>query len=467
MYTPDALVKLAVQDIVSHINTGLSPQEATTKVAKELCLNHNFIKRSAEAINVALHHSHFKNHPDAKADDFPTVDAQKVAEDIYGSKEKTASASSSELFSSFQYPELTPKFARYLEEGPYKKAFKEMDSVRTISKYATSAKGLCEKGSNYISKLKKIAYEKEAEAMDAKYQVDKSFCDILRKFAKDSDYRSSWDSFETAVFSKYGEASNSYLDLLYKASGLKEERGKHDADIKLAAACPELELYDKFKSNVVKCAEAHVSSDDAVHNLNFEQGYLKQAFITRGCELYEVDYDNSSLLQKVEQSIKEERIKAAAVNSEDPVIASIAEKTATNLTKFDERIKCAKDLFDYATAGTTGAYDKMSKPTLTANSNTPSKNRERALMLQELVTTDPIISKFPTHQVVDAYQQMLRVAPELSDEKEIVRAHLRQAGAGQALDSFTADQLVKTNTNLFRQHQLQQGQQVPPPVKAE
>jgi len=78
------------------------------------------------------------------------------------------------------------------------------------------------------------------------------------------------------------------------------------------------------------------------------------------------------------------------------------------------------------------------------------QNRSRALLLQDLITTDPVINKFPTHKVVDAYQQMLRIAPELSSEKEITRAYLRQAGASQALSPFEAGELLKANTALFK-----------------
>ena len=82
---PDALVKFAVQDIIYKINNGDTPQDATEKVARELELNPNFIKRAAEAINVALHYNHFKKHADAKAEDFPIVDAQKIADNLFGS----------------------------------------------------------------------------------------------------------------------------------------------------------------------------------------------------------------------------------------------------------------------------------------------------------------------------------------------------------------------------------------------
>lgn len=459
MYTPDELVKVAVEHTVAGINNGLSPQEAATKTAQELSLNHNFIKRAAEAVNVALHHAHFKSNPDAKADDFLTVDSQKVAEDIYGVKEKTAATYQSDLFSSFQFPETSPKFSRYLEEGPYKQAFASIvNDNSAITKNATSEKGVYVKGRNYVGKLKKIAFEKEAIAMDAKANIDKSFCAILKKFAEDPDHRSTWDQFETSVFGKHGESSEQYLDLLYKTSQLKEERGKHDASIKLASSCPEASLFDNFIASLGIYKIAQQDSDEAVANLNFEQDYIKEAFTKRGCELNNIGMaDKNSLLDRVEASIKAERTKAAAINDEDPVIAFLADKTAKALEEFDGRVKTAGGLIDWATTGAHKAYDDNSKPSLSASSNTPDKNRERALMLQELIATDPVINKFPVHQTVDAYEQMLRIAPELANEREITKAYLRQAGASQAVGPFEAKQLVDANTNLFKQHQLERG----------
>ena len=464
MYTPDELVKVAVHEIVSGINTGLTPQDATTKVAKDLKLNQNFIKRASEAVNVALHHDHFKKNAEAKADDFATVDAQKVVEDIYGKKEKTASQYRSDLFSSFQLPdEITPKFARYLEDGPHKEAYAKIMAIDEITKFATSEKGVYEKSINYINNLKKIAFEKEAEAIEAEFQIEKSFCDILRKFASDSAYRSSWDTFETAVYSKHGENSSGYLNLLYKAAKLNEERGKHDSNIKLASDCAELAMYDTFVDNIAKFNVAKQASDDAQYNFNFEQDYISQAFKARGCELNKSSeaVDDSSILEKVERAMMSERTKVASTDLDDPVLAQINEKKAKELDIVEENIKSAIALLDFS-----GDLAKSEgKPNLSASTNTPEANRSRALLLQELVTSDPIISKFPTHQTVNAYNQLLRIAPELSSEKEVTRAFLRQAGASQAIDPFQAEQLIKANTQLFKQHQLQKGLQPAPESK--
>ncbi|NBQ69321.1 MAG: hypothetical protein EBU46_11035, partial [Nitrosomonadaceae bacterium] len=112
MDNPDALLKYAVEQAVGHINHDrLDPQSALTKVAVDLQLNPNFIKRAAEAINVALTYNHMKTASD-KAADFPIVDASQVVDHIYGQKEKTAGEFKAEQLSSYQSSEVAPKFDR-------------------------------------------------------------------------------------------------------------------------------------------------------------------------------------------------------------------------------------------------------------------------------------------------------------------------------------------------------------------
>jgi endonuclease III len=78
-------------------------------------------------------------------------------------------------------------------------------------------------------------------------------------------------------------------------------------------------------------------------------------------------------------------------------------------------------------------------------------------MLQELIMTDPILSKQPPQKVVNAYQQFIRLAPQLSKEKEVVGSSLREMLMGQGLHTSDANQLVETNTNVMRQDQMLHG----------
>ncbi len=75
-------------------------------------------------------------------------------------------------------------------------------------------------------------------------------------------------------------------------------------------------------------------------------------------------------------------------------------------------------------------------------------------ILQELIMTDPILAKQDPKKIINAYQQILRLAPHISLEKDVVRAKLREMMAGQALHPTDANQLVEANTNIMKQTQL-------------
>lgn len=461
MQNPDALVKFAVHEIITKINSGSTPQEAAEKVASELQLNHHFIKRAAEAMNVALHHNHFKKHPEKRAEDFATIDAQKVVESMYTGPEKTASEFRSELFSSFQSPEVSPKFARYLEAGPHRAMFEKLANETAVTKHSMSERGVYEKSANYIRDLKKTAENKKAEAIEAEYQITKGFCDILKKFAYDALYRSSWDEFESQVFSKHGEDASEYLDLLYKAANISEPRGKHDKNYTMFNQCKEAELFDRFFSNVEAARVVKQASAEADEALKSADDYIKEAFAIRGCELLNIEKAavDGTLLEQLERSLTAERQKIASLPEEDPVMNAIKTKKAEQLNKEAELAKAAIDYLDTAASAIGGDLtSNKGQPSLSAMTNKPEHNRERAFLLQELATTDPILSKMPTHKVVNAYEQLLRIAPEISSEKELTRAYLRHAATTQAVDPHQGQQLIEANTKLLKQHQLQQGQ---------
>ena len=457
MDNPDALVKFAVQQIVHEINAGMNPQDATEKVAVDLKLSPNFIKRASEAINVAPHYNHFKKHAEAKADDFPIVDAQKIAENIYGGKEKTAAEAKSELFSSFQSEETTPKFARYLEDGPHKAAYEKIVSQKAETEFPLSEQGVYEKSANYLRDLKKTAEDKEAQAKEADFEVSRAFCRILEKFAKAPESRAEFATFESQAFTTFGEKAMPYVDLLYKTSHLKEARGKHDPNYTMFTPCEEVNMLGAFMKKAEALAEITKTAEEAKYNYQYEKAYVDDIFRQRGRELHKAATGESysgTLLEKLEQEMSREREKIASMPEEDPVLATIKQKKEAQLAKEGEQTKQA--ILDFIEKSV-GQVKDMSKPSLSVTSADEGSNRERAFVLQELATTDPILAKIPTKKVVEAYQQMLRIAPEISREKELVRAHLRNAVQGQALSIFDANSLVEGNTKLLEQRRLQQG----------
>jgi hypothetical protein len=86
--------------------------------------------------------------------------------------------------------------------------------------------------------------------------------------------------------------------------------------------------------------------------------------------------------------------------------------------------------------------------------NLTMENMERQLLLQELMLTDPILSKVSPQRVAKAYEQILRLSPQVSKEKEVVRAMLRQAVASQAVAPHDADQWTRLDTDILKRRMI-------------
>ena len=95
------------------------------------------------------------------------------------------------------------------------------------------------------------------------------------------------------------------------------------------------------------------------------------------------------------------------------------------------------------------------KPNLTL------ENMERKLLLQELMMTDSILSKVNPVKVARAFEQLMRLSPEISKEKEVVRAELRAMVASQALSKYDAELMTKLDSGMLKRrvatHQFNTG----------
>ena len=86
---------------------------------------------------------------------------------------------------------------------------------------------------------------------------------------------------------------------------------------------------------------------------------------------------------------------------------------------------------------------------------------ERKLLLQELMMTDSILSKVNPVKVARAFEQLMRLSPEISKEKEVVRAELRAMVASQALSKYDAELMTKLDSGMLKRrvatHQFNTG----------
>ena len=524
MHDPNTLLKQAVTQITDEINTGgLEPEAAVTKVAKDLSLNHNFIKRASEAINVALTYNHFKKHADCRDIDFPIVDAGRVIKDIFGTEQPTVNQTKSAMFSEAFLDHNVINFTRY-QDPQYKKAYTDIikcSDNNTATSYPMSEEGAVKKAFSMAASAKHYADILKVESMEAKEASLRKFASLVNYWSIGAEYRESFEEFEKQAYSVFGEDVIPYIDALYKRAGLKEERGEHDSKYTAFDECSALvklsdfidtseqhqmkqaeyvelagkyvqlkDNLDKFaKANKVKATGRFITENELIE---FGKGKAKD----EGKEKEEAEdkddakgkdgtpeHENAETPAEEKKEQEEgdddpvrEYAKKKALDLNVPVSHALEDeikylsigqrslppalkaKIVAKKKQLMPEVKIAGNLLlDYATEG----WKNEGKPSSSVPSVSPLDNLDRKLMLQELIGTDPILKGYEPKKIVDSYEQLLRIAPEMSLEKEVVRAHLRSAAASQALDSFTAGGLVDLNTKLMNQKLLAEGNKQP------
>lgn len=416
---PQKLVNYALNSTVAHINKGSTPTAALEKVARDLDLNANFIQRTGEALNVSLHFNHFKTAAD-RASDFATADIPQVTRSIFGEKEASLSEKKAAWF-----PPVNDviDYNKILANPMYKKAAVEIRKTdANFDTFGISYKGQYKKASDYISKIEKELDEIRTEKAANDVYLETIFNSLVKDFKKTASARSEFHELETQAFNMHGSRAVPYLDLIYKTANLTEERGAHDSQKLAFDSCPEL---DKFNSLLKSAARAN----DLKTELAEAETYVSAA---RG-SFKEAGYKLNGPLQVVEKTACDEM-----ANDIDDIL----EKTAAGqVTK-----SLVEQMFE--------KYRSPNGSKTPAFKNTKADNSERTTMLQELIMTDPILAHQDPKKILSAYQQILRLAPHLAKEKEVVRSLLRQLTATQSLAPVEANQLVEANMNLMKQHQL-------------
>lgn len=76
------------------------------------------------------------------------------------------------------------------------------------------------------------------------------------------------------------------------------------------------------------------------------------------------------------------------------------------------------------------------------------KNVQRQIMLQDLMTNDPVLAEEAPETVAEAYNAILQLAPEMASNKEVVRAVLRQTIHSVAVSPYDAETWTKLEKNL-------------------
>lgn len=452
MQDPNKLLKAAVDNIVNSINVEKLPAHAAVvKTAKEMDLNVHFIKRACEVINVALTYEHFRKNASARDTDFPIVDSQKVSAEVFNQPEKTANEKRSEAFSGSIVEETVPNFRKAKADIKFRDQFGKLATAKEELR-GMSPQGICEKAG-----LAKLALEREldvcrTDASGSKTIMDSQFARLVNHWSKEAAARTSFAEFEAQAFSRYGEAVVPYIDLIHKAAGGKQERGEHDAKYVAFDDSPELVVLGSF----LQATDELRNANEKLAAITLTIAELEQAKNEAYAKLASARREENQPVAEEPQAEKQAESSVQA-EEQDPVLAAANAKLAAQKAETEKKGGVLGDsvpgkLFD----AFSDHYKREAAPSGGGGGGALG-NLDRKLLIQNLMATDPILKTYDPKRVADSYEQFLRLAPELSNEKEIVRSHLRQMVASQAMTAFDGAQLMDANTKLVKQKQLDSG----------
>ncbi len=418
---PLKLVKYALDSTIALINKGTEPTSALEKISRDLELNPNYIQRVGESLNVALHYNHFTKTASDRSEDFPVANIPEVTKSIFGETNKTSIQKKSEWFSPSAE---TIDYNKYLTNKAFQKVAGDISKTVASDSYQTSLKGLYKQAADYISSLDRELDVLRTEKVANDAYLEACFNALVNGFKKTASARQSFHDFETKALSEHGDRAKDYLDLIYKAAGLTEVRGTRDEHKMFFDKTKELNMFDSLLKSAAQVGELSQKLQDTELFVGFQRASFKQA----GFKLH---------------SNLEETEKTASENYAD-FLDTVLEKIAGPLTS-----SLLTDLYSRLDDATYGR-DKKS-PTF---KNTRMDDINRSTLLQELIMTDSILKHQDPKKVIQAYQQILRLAPHLAMEKEVVRSLLRSMTAAQSLGTMEANQLIEGNTAYLKQHQM-------------
>lgn len=471
MNTAEKKIKTALNLAVDFKNNGSDPTEAVSKAASLEALNPDMTERLVEAFNIALTNATIKNASDKTAS-FPLADRDLVMRnvfDVYEAPAKTEKKASDDVTSHVQI-EAGDIDLSWMLDGRQKLANLDNPEEMVRHVYGTFQ--------NAQHELSKVAQDVFA----ASQNMENGFFDVC-SIATTSEFLGKFATFEMQALSEYGEQVRPVLDNIFDAAGLDRFGEKRfEGSVKIAADFfPETEIYSAF--------DRLMNATNAYHEAN---GIYSQ----KGAEVQSQIEETNTLLREAvhESSAPEVRAKQAA-DLLDPIspnvpltlwdklgadreddggggggggIKGIDPTAITGSSPFDRGSGLLPASWKGVSSSVSDQYSQAHGEAMKNYFRGPKDevdlekdNIKRITILRQLMADDEIISKVDPKQIEQSYSALLQTAPQMTLNPAVVQGWLRQSSATQAVDPFSAKQLLDLEKGSLQNKALAKGEKMP------
>lgn len=430
---------------------GASPNKCLIAAAKEADLNPDMTERLVEGFNIALTNSTLKSMPDKTAS-FPIAQKEAVLEGVFGNltpreNKKEASRSDAPFFSiSRSNPNLNWPSSRM--------GSKEAQFLPPIITQAHSA---CDQAKNDLSKVAQ-------DLLQASLAWEKSYGDLCRELSL-SGGANKFAALERQALTEFGPDASAFLDGVYESAGLDRLKiARFSGEVESVAYFPPTQEWNLLQSTLKHAAdfgrienEFKIAAAETARLVDETQGLVGE--LTGGAR---VQKDAADFLVANAKFAFDDGGDDSKKNNGSDVISTISRALPSQFNSGRGMIPSAQTGMasaigeEHQKAYMEGQRDFYRGPK--DENQVEMDNIRRSRILAELVSSDEIISRIPPKDIERSYGSLLTLAPQLTLDPNIVAGWLRNSSSTQALDPFSAAQLVKTQQDLTKNKLLESGQ---------
>ena len=450
----------ALKQAVTHYNGGMDDNGAVVKAASDNDFNTDQTQRLLEVYNTTKTICFFKT-ADDRTVSFSTADPEKVATSLFSpealKREKAESKGTKQAvfdYSEYEQPEhdytteesmnITPiKSAEYFDQDMDTLARRANTQIRTMRKTAEN----CQSTADMCTVKYQDILTKIARSMQQNYHAPNKFEDGLQFFKI-----AHGEQAQAVIGDLLGFLPKNYQEKKASTHMLSTYDTEHASDTSLFKQAVDYKLdYAELKACELQFTEMAKEAEAEFKEACGETPPAEQ----------EPDFFAVGLQEKLAKSTyKGTSAYSALTDAANPLNpGEPTEKTTTN------EINPVGDIFGMAVKGvgegTRKSLESGVAKVLTAPKKRESqrigdrmRNLQRQLIMEDLISNDPVLQGVDANQITNGYQTILQLAPEVSLNKEVVRSILRASTNAEATSPFDAKLMAELETQIKKQTEL-------------
>ena len=443
----------SVETVISRANDGEDPTDALVKVATDQKHTPEEMRRIQEAYNQSKTIHDLENQGShRKHATFTLCNADKAIEQVYPSNPITKQAG--------RINELAAKYSGASTKNWIKDLNKEQTlqkSANQLSKSASAEEDLTRKNTdkqrrdNYHRKIAAWhEYKKyDQEARDLSVSIQEKLASIKPALSQQMQHMP-FHEFEMGLHQKYGESAGSLAALIYQAANLEKKGHRRATPNEIASSnTTMIDLGGSGKNAVedlVKTAVEFQKKTKLAHKSKSDYDSLTNTHIKKASQDQE---KRENTFQKYASDLEEARTPRSYNRNpffkSSPLAKSAAGFTTSVLNSLWEGLEEDKESQRNTYKS---ELDKSISALQDPDVRDTTNQVEIQTMLNDFMYNDEIISSYEPEEVVDMFNEISSLSPQIAKEPAIMRDLLRRSLQQGTVEIAEASQAISTGQNL-------------------